>query len=706
MKKIRMIKVLFLITITSSLFGFISIPNLKNQDYDNMKNLIFPRSQKNSGHIILIDINNTQYESEFSKTEDVIVVFGNNWTYDILKNDNIEYESIIDENLDGKNFTKSNIINSWKDPNDAYILPIYGMLSDFKYLNGGCYILPNDLYDSLLNTQFIKILEKNILFELGQDEVDWGVKKVKAPLVWGDNIESKDVILGNYAGDGIKVGILDTGIDYNHPDLNDNYAGGYDFYDDDSDPMDTYGHGTQCAGIIGAEDSGSYMLGVAPQCELYGLRIVESNQTFSANIIIDAIEWCIEYQIDIISMSFGGKYYSAALEEICSKVYYKGIILISITGNFNEGEIWYPAKFPTVIAVGGIDENEERSIWVDEYGDPAGGSNWGDENEIVAPGTNVKTLDLDQSTIIKNGTSFAAPHVSGVIALMLSANPNLIPDRIREIIRVTATDLFTSEWDQYTGYGLVNAELAMDCIDYPIEYGITSGEEWVFQSESYSYVRFQNTLVYHGDYGYEYYGLYFNHAYDKGASQKVQIDIYSRVYCYVELWNEITMRPLGPCYNWYITPMNMIQWAGDWIEDPNLGSEWSYDVGTTSYKFDYGNSDFSDSWDNDYEAEQTEEDNWRYHGYYSAKFTNAHDVFLKLKVSNDVISDHLDYWYNPPGDIIEHRFMLKIQFMIVLKFKWQWIFWFSGQQHEYVLGDNLEDYDLSEIPIASGNSPA
>ncbi|NLO06430.1 MAG: S8 family serine peptidase [candidate division WS1 bacterium] len=126
-------------------------------------------------------------------------------------------------------------------------------------------------------------------------EVPWGISRIGAPMVHS----------GGNTGSGVKVAIIDTGIDYTHPDLAANYAGGYDFVNGDSDPMDDQGHGTHCAGTVAAVDNSEGVIGVAPGASLYGLKMLNANGEGSLSDGIAAIEWCVDNGIDIASMSWG-----------------------------------------------------------------------------------------------------------------------------------------------------------------------------------------------------------------------------------------------------------------------------------------------------------------------------------------------------------------------------------------------------------------
>ena len=140
-----------------------------------------------------------------------------------------------------------------------------------------------------------------------------GVAQVKATAAWGNSM-----------GKGIRVGVVDTGIDFNHPDLKVNYVGGATFVPGTSTPMDDHGHGTHCSGTIAAAMNGAGVVGVAPQASLYAAKVLDKNGSGQFSWVIAGIDWCIQHRMHIISMSLGGGSAPTALETICNTAWSKG----------------------------------------------------------------------------------------------------------------------------------------------------------------------------------------------------------------------------------------------------------------------------------------------------------------------------------------------------------------------------------------------
>lgn len=277
----------------------------------------------------------------------------------------------------------------------------------------------------------------------------WGVSRIGADAV----------VRAGIKGTGIKVAVLDTGIDYSHPDLMDNYKGGYNFVYDNNDPFDDSmsaynptGHGTHVAGIIGARDNGTGVVGVAPDVSLYAVKVLNAGLAGDVSDIIAGIEWAINNNIQIISMSIGSSIFSQALKDACDKAAQAGIILVAAAGNFNNSYIEYPAAFDSVIAVTATRPDDTRPLY-----------NSGPEMELAAPGVSIKSTIPGGGYGYLTGTSQATPHVAGVAALLLSSGINddngngTVVDEVRQRMATTASDLGAPGRDAAFGYGLVDA---------------------------------------------------------------------------------------------------------------------------------------------------------------------------------------------------------------------------------------------------------
>lgn len=275
-----------------------------------------------------------------------------------------------------------------------------------------------------------------------------------------------------FKGAGVKIAIIDSGIDYNHPDLKDNYRGGFNFVENNADPYDDdeISHGTHVAGVIAARNNGTGVVGVAPEASLYAIKVFGANNTGGdMETIVAGIEWAIENRMDVINLSIGysGDIYAVypdifrPLKDVCEKAQQSGIVLVAAAGNEDREIVSVPAAFDSVIAISATNETDQRALFLPPYA-----SSFGAKVELAAPGTNIKSTVRGGGYALLSGTSQAAPHVAGAVAVLLSSgvadtNGNgSRADEVRERLAVTAKDLGALGRDLYFGWGLVDLAAA------------------------------------------------------------------------------------------------------------------------------------------------------------------------------------------------------------------------------------------------------
>ncbi|RNC69896.1 MAG: peptidase S8 [Desulfuromonadales bacterium] len=327
------------------------------------------------------------------------------------------------------------------------------------------------------NIKFKPVQPAQTLSAPSPEYVDsWGVLRIGA----------ETAAARGFTGAGVKVAIIDTGIDYNHPDLKDNYRGGYNFLPNNSDPYDPYddvvgSHGTHVAGIIAARNNGTGVVGVAPDASLYAAKVFGNvdNPGGDMDTIVAAIEWAIENKMDVINFSIGlsGDIYSVypdyfrPLKDVCAKAYQAGIVLVAAVGNDDREIVSVPAAFDSVVAVSATDINDQRAIFNPKT---FSASSYGAKVEVAAPGMAIKSTVSGGGYDVKNGTSQAAPHVAGVAALILSSGiadangDGSRADDVRARLAATAKDLGEAGRDKYFGWGLVDAAAATGAVA-PVE---------------------------------------------------------------------------------------------------------------------------------------------------------------------------------------------------------------------------------------------
>lgn len=270
-----------------------------------------------------------------------------------------------------------------------------------------------------------------------------GVAQIKAPAAWDCS-----------RGKGIRVAVLDTGIDGAHPDLAANYKGGVSFVPGET--TDGNSHGTHCAGTIAATINGAGVVGVAPAASLYAVKILSNSGSGNWSWLIAGIDWCIANRMHILSMSLGGGGAPAALEAMCNTAFNNGLLLIAAAGNSGApvppavSTVGAPGRYKNVIAVSAIDGANVIAPF----------SSRGPEVEICAPGVNVLSTIPGGGYGTKSGTSMACPHVSGAAAVVWGAHRFATNVQIWNLLGATADNLGVPGWDPLYGYGRVDVDQA------------------------------------------------------------------------------------------------------------------------------------------------------------------------------------------------------------------------------------------------------
>jgi len=330
-------------------------------------------------------------------------------------------------------------------PEQALVKGLGGKIKyTYNFIPAMAASLPEKAIEALQKNPNVKYVEPDGLVQ-ALDELDssWGVKHIGAGVVHDS---------GN-RGAGVKVAIIDTGIDSSHGDLT--VVGGKSFVSYTEDFDDDNGHGTHVAGIVAALDDGIGVVGVAPAAELYALKALDENGSGYVSDVAYAIQWATVNEIQVINMSLGGGA-SITLEAACwLAYYYDGLLLVASAGNSGNpsgkgDNISYPAGYDSVIAVAATDQSDERARW----------SSTGPAVELAAPGVSIYSTYIGGYATL-SGTSMASPHVAGTAALVWKANPTWSNDDVRTQLQETAEDLGAVGWDSEFGYGLVNAAEAV-----------------------------------------------------------------------------------------------------------------------------------------------------------------------------------------------------------------------------------------------------
>ena len=282
----------------------------------------------------------------------------------------------------------------------------------------------------------------------------WALAKIQAPAAW-------DVTTGSNT---IAIGIVDTGVDRDHPDLDAKVVPGYDFANNDSDPTDDNGHGTHVAGIAAAEtNNGVGIAGVSWGASIMPVKVLDASGSGTWEHVAAGIHYAADHGARIINLSLGGEYYSSSVQSAIDYAYDMGVLVFASAGNCGDpatyalngcstlNPILYPAGMNHVMGVAATDSSDHSASFSEHNG----------YVDVAAPGVLILSTLWNDTYASWSGTSMASPHVAGLAALVWSVNPALTSDDVANIIETTAVDLGDPGQDAHYGYGRINALAAV-----------------------------------------------------------------------------------------------------------------------------------------------------------------------------------------------------------------------------------------------------
>ena len=371
------------------------------------------------------------------------------------------------------------VINLDSDKQIEELIELYRLTDLFEYVepnfvghgHGYSQTTPNDTF---FNRQWSHYNDGT--FSLSNSTVD---ADIDSELAW-------DITQGN---SNLIIAILDSGLKLDHPEFAgriwtnpsevqdgsdtdsngfiDDINGGWDFVNNDNNPTDDHGHGTNVAGIAVASGNNSNgYAGVNWNSKIMVCKILDDNNSGLYSWWADAIYYAVDNGASVINLSAGGNGSSTLLENAINYAYNNNVVIVVSTGNQNS-VIQYPARYTNAFAVGSTDSDDTRSAPF--FWSSTSGSNFGPELDFVAPGNYIYGLSYSSNTNFNTywgGTSQAAPHVAGLVSLLLSVDSNLTVDQIRTILEESSEDQVgdsddTIGWDQYYGHGRINAYNAL-----------------------------------------------------------------------------------------------------------------------------------------------------------------------------------------------------------------------------------------------------
>jgi thermitase len=426
---------------------------------------IIPAADKNRD--VLSKSSGSFYEPGANSKPEVLVRFKSDVSSESILRIALRFHDRIEDNIETVPGLTS--IDDLDDANAETVAAQYSALSEVEYAEP-VYDLSIDAVSPIFPTD-PRFIEQWALVNSGQNGGKAGAD-ISAALAWASTTGSEDVV----------VAVLDSGVDYNHSDLvenmwkrppiiakyNDTEIGeiedlnGYNALENNADPMDENGHGTHCAGIIGAEGENNIgIAGVNWHVQIMPLKFMNAGGFGTTKDAIEAINYVIDRKkagvpVRIISASWGSTQKSRALEDAIRKAYENDILFVAAAGNStvdNDRQPHYPSSYnvPNVVAVAALDRNDQLASF----------SNYGKKSVAIgAPGVQILSTWLGDEYEEKSGTSMATPVVSGVAALMLAKNPKLTVDELRAKLLKSVDPLDSIKGKVSTG-GRINAAKAL-----------------------------------------------------------------------------------------------------------------------------------------------------------------------------------------------------------------------------------------------------
>lgn len=269
---------------------------------------------------------------------------------------------------------------------------------------------------------------------------EWHLTKISGPEAWSTTTGSNQVT----------IAIIDSGVDGTHPDLASKMVPGWNFYNNNSDTSDAYGHGTGVAGAAAAlTNNGTGVASVAWACLIMPIRISDASGSASISNIANGIRWAADHGARVANVSFGPIANSSTISSAAQYLQSKGGVLTVSAGN--SATFDSSSDDPSMMVVSATDQNDVLASW----------SNRGNNVDLSAPGVSIYTTMRGGIYGSGSGTSFSSPIVAGLAALVFSANPNLTPGQVTNILKSSSDDLGSTGWDASYGSGRVNAARAV-----------------------------------------------------------------------------------------------------------------------------------------------------------------------------------------------------------------------------------------------------
>jgi len=326
---------------------------------------------------------------------------------------------------------------------------------------------------SFAEPNYLLELASNLELELVEIDDQWGLNKIEAEQAWAQISNHEPVV----------IAVVDTGVDRNNPDLYDNmwvneadpldnnsvdddgngYINdyyGWDFANNDADPMDDHYHGTAVSSVAAGNQNGSGVAGICPWCKIMAVKVMTAEGTGTLDVAAAGITYAADQGADIINLSLAAPTGMATLEAAVNHAWNAGALVVAAAGNDGAEKAIYPANYANAMSVASTDSEDHQSCF----------SNYKDGYvSVSAPGTNVLFAYRPGGTAKGSGTSLSAPHVAGLAGLLLSQDPSRTNDKLWTLIETTTNDLGDLGPDKYFGTGRINAYRAVMGYTTPTE---------------------------------------------------------------------------------------------------------------------------------------------------------------------------------------------------------------------------------------------
>ena len=313
------------------------------------------------------------------------------------------------------------------------------------------------------NPDVVRVDEDVAVFALPYEEKNFRTERITGAsqsLPWGiDRIDAELVWPGGNTADPVKVGIIDTGISNNHQDITANVKGGVNTINPRKSWNDDNGHGSHVAGVVAALNNTVGVVGVGPKADLYAIKVLNSAGSGYLSDVIEGIQWAVANRIQVVNMSLGTNSDIQSFHDAVTVAKNAGVVIVAAAGN-SGGSVIFPAAYPETIAVSAIDQNNIIASL----------SSRGPEVDLAAPGVSIYSTYKGTGYATLSGTSMAAPHVAGSVALVLNTpvggydvnlNGKWDPNEVQKKLQDRAFDWGNTGFDNLYGWGLVNAYSAV-----------------------------------------------------------------------------------------------------------------------------------------------------------------------------------------------------------------------------------------------------